>query len=216
MTDWPPDGYSDPEPWEADVYGTSIIGIVLAVGFGYIVRFELIEFFYIMRASIRGFIGTLGIPRNSPVYFPLFVLTAGVLLYGVFLVFRDVVTPLRNWIHCSIGELFELNPERATEDELYTAHPGVICVTTNIQVWQRALVLVGPFILIGSVSALVVFLLDGAIAGLAAVILVFNSTSSNADIHSLLRFTLLPPGTRFANFEEGEHQYRSEYAVPAE
>lgn len=216
MTDWPPDGYSEPEPWEKDVHGISIIGIVLGVGFAYIVRFELIEFFHIMRVSIRGFIGTLGIPRTSPIYVPLFLFTAAVLLYGTFIVFRDVVAPIHEWIHYTIGEFFELNPDRATEEVLYTATPGVICVTTNIPVWQSALVLVGPFVVIGIVSALVVFLLDGAIAGLAAVILVLNSTSSNADIHSILRFTLLPVGTRFANFEEGENQYRSEYAVPAE
>lgn len=216
MTDWPPDGYSDPEPWQKDVYGISIIGIVLGVGFAYVVRFELIEFFHIMRVSIRGFIGTLGISRNSPIYFPLFVFTAAILLYGAFIVFRDVVTPIHEWIHYTIGEFFELNPEHTTEEVLYTATPGVICVTTNIPVWQSALVLVGPFIVIGSVSALIVFLLEGAIAGLAAVILVLNSVRSNVDIHSILRFTLLPPGTRFANFKEGENQYRTEYAVPAE
>lgn len=169
-----------------------------------------------MRVSIRGFIGTLGIPGNSPIYVPLFVLTAGGLVYGVYLVFRDVIAPVHEWIHYAIGEYFALNPEHATEEVLYATNPGVICVTTNIPIWQSALVLVGPFIVIGSASALLVILLDRAIGGLAACILVFNSMSSSADVHTLLRFTLLPQGTRFANFKEGENEYRSEYAIPAE
>lgn len=35
MTDWPPEGYSDPRQWEKDPRGIAIIGIILGVVFTY-------------------------------------------------------------------------------------------------------------------------------------------------------------------------------------
>lgn len=214
MPDWPPDGYSEPIQWEKDERGAAIVGVVLAIAVGYLVRFAIIQFLYIMRANIVGFIETLGIPRDSSLYVPLLVFGGGVLLYGLYVAYRDVIVPIHEHIHYRIADFFELNPEHSTEKLLFMENPGVICVTTDIPVWQSTVVTISPFLVVGLTSALVVVLIDGVIAGLAAFILVFNTLSSDGDIYTILRFSTLPNGTLFAHFKETENEYRSEYAIP--
>lgn len=219
MTEWPPESHSNLKEWEEDELGLVIVGIILLIVVGVIVYFlrsEMIQFFRIMYGNIVGFIQTIGIPPESPIHFPLFVFTGCVLLYGLYIMFRDVIIPIHERIHYWIADFYGLNPEHTTKESLFMENPGVICVTTNIPVWQSTLVSAGPFVVIGIASALIILLIDGVIAGLAAFILVFNTGISHVDIHKIIRIALLPKGTRFANFKEGENEYRSEYAIPEE
>lgn len=215
MTDeWPPEGYADPKEWERDERVIGVIGVVIGVVFAYWMRTELLQLISIMRANIVGYLGSLGIESGSPSYTPLSVFASLFFASGLFIGFKRTVIPLHERIHYRIADFYELNPEYATEKLLLVENPGVVCVATNIPLWQSALVSLGPFVVIGSAAALVVFSTGGIIAGVAAFVLVMNSVSSHGDIYNVVRFAILPTGTLLANFEDGEKEYRAEYSVP--
>lgn len=212
--EWPPEGYAEPRTWEKDERVIGIIGAIVGLVFAYLLRTELLQLFLIMRANIVAYLGSLGIERGSPAYLPYFVFAGAFFGSGLFIGFKRTIIPLHERIHYRIADFYELNPEYTTDTLLRVENPGVVCVTTNIPLWQSTVVSIAPFVVIGSASALVVFSTGGIIAGLGAFILVMNAVSSHGDIYSVVRFVMLPKGTLFANFKEGANEYEAEYSFP--
>lgn len=214
--EWPPEGYADPKEWERDDRVIGVVGVVLGVMFAYWMRTELLQLGLLMRANIVGYLGSLGIERGTPSYAPLSVFAGLFFASGLFIGFKRTILPLHERIHYRIADFYELNPEHVAEKLLLVENPGVVCVATNIPLWQSALVSLGPFVVIGGAAALVVFATGGIIAGVGAFVLVMNAVSSHGDVYDVVRFAMLPTGTLLANVEDGENGYRAEYAVPEE
>lgn len=213
MADWPPEGYSDPQPIKDTQSTVLLIALAIGVPLVYVLRPYLRELANPLLAVMPILSKTLGFSDSSGIYLTAgFVLTV-VLLTVLGLLFRWAIIPVHERIHYEMDRLMGLNPEYLYVDFLFLKNPGVLAVNTGTSRGQHIPSSLAPFVIIGIASLTGVLLLDGFAAGLAAFVLTVNSAASGKDVYNVIRMLMLPNDALYASFiEDGEP--RSEYAIP--
>jgi hypothetical protein len=216
MTDeWPPDGFSDPHKWEISESAIIMIAAVVGGSLLFLIRDDFSGFADFTSVILFEVAEMLGF-RNSPIL----LLSGGVFLVVVFLTlllisFRMMVIPIHERIHYEIYDYFNLNPEYHYTELLFYKNPSVVPLSTCINLYQNTISALGPFVSIGTVSTVILYLSDGVVGSVFAFILVLNSASSAGDLYNVIRFAMMPKGTLFANFKDGD-EVHTEYVFPEE
>lgn len=214
MAEWQPKGYDNPQEWEKSEPVVAVIAAVTFIVFFLLVKSQLVVFADVIVAAAT-FIGAwLGVSQS---FLSMWAIIGGLLLVFIALIIgvsQEITTPIHEWIHHEINQHYELNPEYTTQKFLFMENPGVIPVTTRITLKENSVSALGPFVLIGVFAGGLMLVTDGVLAALLAFVLLVNSASSAGDLYNVWRYIRMPRGTLFANFEVGDGEYRTEYAVP--
>lgn len=214
MTDWPPEGYGESQEWQKNERVIAIIAGVTGIAFFAVVHPWLRVFADLITGSTQLLTAMLGLSQSLIAW----LVTATILL-AVFIaimigLFLEVTTPIHERIHYEINRYYGLNPECTTQEVFFVESPGVVPVTTEITLRENTVSALGPFLVIGTVSGGLMLVTDGVVGAVFAFILLANSASSAGDLYNVWRFVWMPAGTLFANFREGDDEYRTEYAFP--
>lgn len=208
MTDWPPEGHTEPKEYERNERSVFAIMLALTGIFG-VTTYQPIatgaETYVVLWVDFAARIGLSALPA----------IFAGVAIFtgGVLALFRGIVTPIHERIHYEVARRLDLNPNYGHEEMWFHKNPRVVALSTGISVRENMAMLIAPFLVIGVLSGGVLLVSNGLVAGVAGIVLWINSAASAQDVYHYLRLVRMDPETKFANFEiDGE--IRTEYAVP--
>lgn len=209
-SNWPPSGYSEPKEYQRNEMHILLILVLITVGVFSVAGGKVREGASVFVDWWLNFLISTG-PMSSP------VLSAGlgvlVLVVTLLAIWKAVVVPIHEGIHYSLGLLLDMNPQFRYDDGFIGQNPAVVALSVNIPIWKNFVMLGGPFLFIGTISAGIALLTDGILAGVAAVIFMSNSGGSAQDIYHEVRLLRIDSEARFANFEK-DGEIRTEYAVP--
>lgn len=214
MTDWPPEGYGEPREWQKNETVIAVIAGVTGIVFFAVVHPWLRVFAAIITDGTQLVTAMLGLSQSLIASLVTVTVLLAVFIAIMIALFLEVTTPIHERIHYEINRYYGLNPEYTTQEVLSVDSPGVIPVTTGITLRENNVSALGPFLVIGVVSGGLMLVTDGVVGGVFAFILLANSASSAGDLYNVWRFVRMPAGTLFANFREGDDEYRTEYAYP--
>ncbi|MDS0292627.1 DUF3267 domain-containing protein [Halogeometricum luteum] len=205
---WPPNGHTEPKEYNRSERAVLVLGLILTGLFGF-TTFQPIaagsEAYVNLWFDFAAGIGLSILPALVAGVAIVFVGLA-VLLYGI-------VTPVHEGIHYGVASYLNLNPDFGFDEMWRVKNPRVVALSTGIPVWKNMLMLITPFVAIGLVSAGVLLVANGLVAGVAGVVLWVNSAASAQDVYHYLRLLRMDPKAKFANFER-DGEIRTEYVVP--
>lgn len=202
---WPPDGYTKPKEYNRSERTVLILGLILSGLFG-------ISTIQPITVGAEAYV-TLWLNFATGIGLSIFpALVTGVAI-GFLVLFYGIVTPIHESIHYGVASYLNLNPDFGFDEMWRVKNPRVVALSTNIPVWKNMLMLIAPFVSIGLLSAGILVVADGLIAGVAGVVLWVNSAASAQDLYHYLRLFRMDPKAKFANFER-DGEIRTEYVVP--
>lgn len=217
MTEWPPDGYSSPEEYRSSELGVAGVGVAIGASLFAYLRTTLAQLADPLVAGLGQGLDQLGIDgwALALAWIGGGLMLTLLVLAGVGAFFRWVVVPVHERIHYEVNRLQGQNPEYIHTKFLFFENPSVINLSRWISAREYVPGALAPFVLIGLAALIAMQVTDGFLEALAAFVLVTNSAASGGDLYNATRVLLLPRGTLFANFKDGD-EYRTEYAVPEE
>lgn len=215
MTEWPPTGYSEPKEYDQSERGVLAIGAILSVILFFMLRTPLRQLADPLIALLRSVVVYFGVANSVPILVMGALLLTLLFLVGVVIGFRWVVIPFHEWIHYKVNDIQNNNPEYISTNFLYLQNPAVISKSTGLTIWEYVPGAIAPFVIIGTISIIIIQTTSGFVEGIAAFILLANSAASAGDLYNAGRLLRMPPGTLFANFEQ-DGEYRTEYVYPEE
>lgn len=207
---WPPKGYLQPMEYEVNKYHIYGLAVILSVIFGVATIIPILEGVDSYLNIWKSVTDTIGLAESSIIYAIGGVFVACISLY---LIWKLVLLPIHEGLHYFVGLSLGLNPDFGYEEGILIDNPRVVALTTGISVWENLAMIIAPFVVIGVLSLLILNIMSGIIAGLAAFILLANSAASCQDMYHYLRLIRMDPGTEFANFED-DGTILTEYAIP--
>ena len=206
--DWPPDGYSDPREYQKNERYIFAIGFALIGAFG-VAAWPPITNGVTVYTDIwtnvainTGMSDSLLVPIASVVTF----------ITGMVFLFKILIVPFHEGVHYVVGLILDINPNFGYEKGTIFKNPRVVALSTGIPVWKNLFTVISPFVIIGSLSWVVVQLSGGLLAGVAAIVFWINSAASAQDLYHYFRLLRMNPKAKFANFKTDE-EIRTEYVI---
>lgn len=213
MEDWPPAGFTEPKEMEdANRAIVLLIAVTSAAPLFYFLSPAILELGNPIREILQIILNQLNVTSTLAFYAVIILLFT---LYFLFLIFSiwHVLIPIHERIHFEMYRLQGLNPEYTHENFLMMRNPAVIANNTGLTRLQNILSAISPLIIIGSASVTGVFVFDGTLAGLAALVLIANTAASCSDIYKFVLMLRMPKGALFANHKNKDN-FTTEYATP--
>lgn len=207
--DWPPGGYSPPVEYERSELLAILIAVVVGISIASVTVSAIQSAAGNLIEAWVNFAQTIGM---GPL--PL-VIGAHLGWISWILILSILMIALHESVHFGIGRLLGMAPKFELDDFAVLKNPSVVILSDGIKRWENLAMLSGPFVLIGSISLIIMVTTDGVVSGSAAYILLINSAASGLDIYHIIRLLLMPKGTQYANFRDGG-ELRTEYTVPEE
>jgi len=206
---WPPEGHSEPEPYEVSNWWVIGIGLALLVPV-----YELAHpAIGVGTSNFTAWAFDFGASIGMADYALAYVLVVFVSLIGWVLVAGAIIIAIHESVHYAINAILGLNPRFEWHSQLYLKNPSVVAYDDGIRRWENIASLLGPFVILTILCAAVMWATSGFLAATAAIMFSVNAVPSCSDIYNAGRIARMPRGTLFANFDE-EEGLLSEYATP--
>lgn len=205
---WPPNDHTEPKEYNRSERAILVLGLILAGLFGLITVQPITGGAEAYTTLWLDFAAEIGVS-----VLPALTLSVAMIIVGFVILFYGIVTPIHELIHYGVASYLNLNPDFGFEEMWRVKNPRVVALATSIPVWKNMLMLIAPFVVIGLISAGILLVADGIVAGVAGIILWVNSAASAQDVYHYIRLLQMNPDTKFANFER-DGNIRTEYVVP--
>ena len=205
---WPPTGYTNPEPYTINDRLILVIALVLTLPTVTLIRPIISD----GTSAFTEFGEVTGL-----VELPLLYLLA-VLAMSLGWLFSSGVTIIliHEGVHYLAGVVCGQDPTFVWSEYLGLKNPGIVIYETGTTRAENMLMLAGPFIILTPLCAVVMWSTSGMLSATAATMLAINTVASCADLYNVGRLVMMPRGTLFANFDDGEGGLDTEFVTPSE